>query len=177
MTCRITQIYRELGQTFVAPIGDNMLSSFTVRVHSDSPDTLFDIRIAGWDNASDIITGPILYSSSTQSAQPGDYMDFTVNPDLSLSAGTQYIAFIDNVEPNYYVTGLLTVAGDYRDDYSEGAFAFPPSEQIDSTWDVYTNGQDLSFGATFVPEPIAFDAIAAFVGLGLVRRPRRQVQI
>ena len=164
---------RLFGQTFVAPIEDDFLSIFTVRVHSDSPNTLFDIRVANWDNTNDVINGPILFASATQSAQPGGYTDFAVSPNLSLVAGGQYIAFIDNVEPNYFPTGHLTVGGDSNDDYSQGAFAFPSSEQIDSTWDVYANGQDLSFGATFVPEPLMFAAIGLSFLAATCRRPGR----
>jgi hypothetical protein len=159
---------RVLGQTLTAEAGDNMLDYFTIRLKGNSPATSFDFKVQAWDSVTDKRVGSPLYTSATQTVQPsGTFTDFTFTPNLTLTPGSTYIAYMDN--SNYAFNNGFVLGGNFSDPYTSGAFAFlslPSSE----TWIEYTNGQDVAFGARFVPEPSSL-ALTAF-GLLLMRRRR-----
>jgi len=123
------------GQTFTVPITDNILNSFSFILGPDfyggtAPMT-FAGYVAQWDGSK--ATGPILYTSGTQTYTGPGFTNYSFNTDnLSLTAGQQYVAFLS--ASNFFDgnTHLTYMAGTFSNPYSGGDFVY------------YNNGRDFS---------------------------------
>jgi hypothetical protein len=98
------------GQTFTAPGG--VLDSWTFYLQNEyvTPQN-FEFFVFGWNGSS--ATGPALYQSSLQTVTPSEtaYTPFTVNPNLALTAGQQYVMFINESGLNGSTDGFIAQGG------------------------------------------------------------------
>ena len=139
------------GQTFMAPAGGNFLQTFSFWLGDDanqnttnSSSLLFQAYVMQWDAASGHATGPALFTSSvvsgpTSFAQRYDF----ASPNVAMTAGTQYVAFLSASESFGAIT--QTEATAYMETsllgtYTGGAFVFTDngsdfSALTTTTWD------------------------------------------
>lgn len=165
------------GQTFTVG-ADNVMDSFTfwMEERSGAP-TEFGAYVMAWDGNK--ATGPVLFSTgmltTTNNGGAGGFEQFTINTGgLSLSSGSQYVAFFN--ASNYFdgVDGTSNMAGlSGANVYADGQFVFLNNgsnfgQVTTSNWnkDHQGAGSDLAFVMEFsgVPAP----SILALMGLGLV---------
>jgi hypothetical protein len=165
---RLSGSVHEYGQIFSAPMSETILSEFTVRgVMGGAPTTAFNFKVAAWDSSQNMLVAPILFTSA-QRQTLGTPADFTFSPNIPLSPGAQYLAFIDKAD--FSPNDPLSVAG--SDSYPDGAWAataYPIFQQ--QPWLASSTGQDLAFRAVFTPEP---SALVFAVGAALLLRRRPQ---
>ncbi len=160
------------GQTFTVPAGDTTLANFqlTMRSFRGTPGE-FRFYVANWSG--DRVLGSPLYQSPIV-LQPSDKngdVDYLFTPEVSLNAGTKYVAFISTSGlPG--TDGQSFLYGRVDNPYSGGGFVFT-SDPDPAIWtsDAWYTGieadRDMSFRATFVtavPEP---GAAALMMGIGL----------
>jgi hypothetical protein len=169
------------GQTFVAPA--SVLDSWTLGLNNQSGgDLFFDFNVMAWNGSS--ATGSVLYQSSVQD-DTGNQL-FTFNPDLALTVGDTYVAFInesglnDGASLDHYATqnGSNTASA------IGGDFVFlnngDDSTQLTSqSWSQFSVAQT-AYTATFGPSNSVPDAsptlmllVAALLSLGAIEAKRR----
>jgi hypothetical protein len=179
--------FSTVGQVFTVQAGFTQLDGFAFAgAHAAGGDVTFAVFLAEWDSANLRATGPILFAAGPATLTSSDGA-FTVLPvftgGLSLSAGTQYVAFL-NTSLFFNVVadaGKLGFIG--SDVYAGGgAVAFDSgadtSVLFTNTW--ATSADDLAFAASFspgasaVPEPSTYGlwAVASVAALVIARKRR-----
>jgi hypothetical protein len=177
------------GEVFTAPV-NGTLSAFTFTFVGPIPQ--FQAGIAEWNGPSTFTAGAgvsaIDYETGPQSGVADS--DFTFNPDLTVTAGTEYVAFITTFglplppfQPNGIVYSNPPTAGI---DYFVSNFGDPG----DASWEYDTDYNiDLTMNAHFttvgcsadirgacggVPEPAVWTMmLLGFGGAGAALRRRR----
>src|SRR5207249_6370384 len=118
----------------------------------------FSFFVMAWDTGTSRATGGILYQSGVF-ITPGQSVAFDVNvsPNVSLTSGNVYVAFINNsaLQASGPSGGLLQMASRSDDAYAGGSFVFQNSGtnfgSVTSTaWSVgFTTAADTAFHADF----------------------------
>lgn len=168
------------GQTFTAPGGE--LTSWTF-FDGDSTDHGAQLEIATWDGST---AGSPLYSSLTQSvAASGDWYSHTFSGiNLSLTAGTSYIAFLTVTgvsDPVSYIgfagSSSSPLGGEFRYNYSYGDPAGNGSGWYDYV--VPAMQYRATFGSGAVPEPASWALMLGGFGLvgSAMRSSRRKAAV
>lgn len=162
----------ELGEVFTAPVSGT-LSSLTLTFNG-VPQT-FEVGIGEWNGPSAWAPGygvtAIDYESGPQTAIPSG--DFTFNPDVAVTAGLQYVAFVTTfglTNPADGANGLVYSQTPTNGlDYIVYSFGDPNS----TPWAYNYNYQaDLQVTANFTtPNPCNVDHPQACVGAGGVPEP------
>jgi len=168
-----TQTY---GQTFLA-LGST-LKSYSFNLNNfGTTDQDFGFYVGSWSGSG---VGSILFSQSLSIAAGSGDLDFTLNPMLALTTGSEYIAFISTSDYSQRADSLISQAGS-NDSYSDGQFLYinngtDTSQWYGNNWSSWTVPQS-AFRATFatgsVPAPGA--VLPMVCGLiGLARRSRKR---
>jgi len=168
------------GQVFTAPGGT--LSSWTF-YDTDSSDNGARLVVAAWDGSKAV--GPELYSSLSQNVTAGSFFAHTYsNINLSLTAGTSYIAYLTVAGVDSPTSGN-SVAGSSSSPLG-GGFRYLNSGGQDplALGDVFWNSYyvpNMQYSATFngaVPEPASWALMLGGFGLvGGALRSRRKTAV
>ena len=166
------------GQVFTAPGGT--LSSWTF-YDTDSTDNGARLVVAAWDGSEPV--GPELYSSLSQNVTAGSFFAHTYsNINLSLTAGTSYIAYLTVAGVDSPTSGA-GVAGSSSSPLG-GGFRYLNSGGADpiglGAWNSYFV-PNMQYTATFngsVPEPASWALMLGGFGLvGGALRSRRKTAV
>ena len=181
------------GQSFTAPVGDNVLQSFSffLRDIGAGDQLLFQGYVSAWDVATNRLTGPLLYTSGIRNGPPagGGFTryDFATG-GTTLVGGQAYIAFL-SVSGHFGDIPVSDAATDWGylavDGYDGGRFWFQNS--LDDLSLLATNGwstlgaADLAFelqfdqgGPTVIPEPATVILLGTGMGILLLGVRRRK---
>jgi hypothetical protein len=100
------------GQSFTVPSTGNILDSWTFNLKTGGASPVnFQFDLMAWNGS--MATGSVLYQSSEQTVPTTDtsYTAFTVNPDLALTKGSQYVMFINESGLNTGSVGFVSLGG------------------------------------------------------------------
>jgi hypothetical protein len=163
------------GEFFTAPGG--ILQSFGFRAQSGSGGNV-DLVIAAWDGSEAV--GPALYTSAPIGYGGGTQSLGASGINLSLNAGTSYIAYLTVAGVAAPLSGVW-IAGANSDGGLGGGFRYLNSNGTDPltlsvAWNSY-NVSDMAYTATFapaVPEPETCGMMLAGLALlGVAARRKR----
>lgn len=172
------------GQTFTVPKNDNVLTNFTLyaaKASGQVDDVDFIFYVMEWDATSIKPVGYVLFKSPIQTIdrKPLELDSFTFTPQIALTPGLQYVAFVTDVEllDEIRSAGRLGfIHPPTFDAYSEGNFVIGNflegfSDVTTKTWtNTFFPESDLAFTANFassksVPES---SSIFGLLTLGVV---------
>jgi len=171
------------GQTFVAPNGDNTLTSatFYLELGSGSSPLNYAFRIFAWDGSRQV--GPALFDSGSLTLTSTTYQALTFAPNLGLTPDQQYVALFataglgnsDSQYANQQITG---------ERYAGGAFGFQRDDN-GAAWEATYPGQydalfTLNFGISAVPEPDTWALMLlgfGMIGLAVRRKRSRKAHL
>ncbi len=163
------------GQSFTVLPGDTVLNDYTLTVGSPPTinplsDFLFVSQVYAWNGSSTI--GSALFTSSVLTI-PDDYdTPITFFPDIAVTPGQQYIAFVTN-QPNGVAlsgSGYGYMLLDTLNNYSGGGFFYTSGnpDAASTTWSAPPTIPDAAFHADFssVPEPSSLVAWSGLCAMG-----------
>jgi hypothetical protein len=155
------------GEIFTA--AGNVLNDFTFTVAGNSYP--FVAQVYAWSGTG--ATGPALYTSGV-TALTATLTSYTFTPNLSLSSGSLYVAFVTNQPNGVSLGGSGTGYMAASNGGTGGTFEFVEGNPAVATWSVYpSNAQfhaDFS-NSTPVPEPVTLSLFGAGVAAaGFIRR-------
>ncbi len=135
------------GVIFTAPGAS--LDAFSLTVDSTGTNFPFVSQVYAWNGTTTV--GPALYTSGVQDTTT-TMTTYTWDPNLTLTTGDEYIAFVTN-QP--FGSGLGG-HGDGQMEAGNGPFEYAVGAPVGDIW--YTYGEGAEFQATFspsatVPEP------------------------
>jgi hypothetical protein len=156
------------GTVFTAP--QPVLDDFTVWV--DDADTSFPFvaQVYAWNGST--TTGPALYTSGVE-ATTGAITPYTFSPDIMLTTGDSYIAFVTNQPGGVSLGG----SGNGNMEASSGplTFLFAEGDPQGGSWFTYSTNAEFKADFSSVPEPAAWTLLlAGFGALGGALRTRRR---
>lgn len=171
-----TQTY---GQTFTVPAVDNQLTSFALTLSTTTGTVNFNFGIMAWDSANSRVTGSVLFSQGFSNTGVNT---LTIAPNLSLTSGNQYVAFISTLGVANPVTNSSRLNSSTGNPYSGGGFVYindagPFSNLSIVPWSAgFTD--DVAFRAVFTPGATVPDggsslALLSAAMLGLLACRRR----
>jgi hypothetical protein len=151
------------GQIFTAPVTDNNLDSWTFNLRKDGGNNCnFQFFVMGWNGST--ATGSILYQSATAVVTSTSFQAFTFLPNLTLTPGGSYVAFINESGLNGTTASSIQMQGSSANSYAGGDFRYLNNgdtfgQVSSSAWSTYSV-PDMTFTAVFssVPEPTTFIA-------------------
>jgi hypothetical protein len=162
-------VVETFGQVFMAPIGDNRLDSFRLRIDdraSAGGDNIeFYAYVMAWSGTSAL--GPVLYQSAYQSTSLApDYESFTFDTGgLDLVGGNSYIAFVSSSTAGDGVSG-----GGFMNlgsvPYSDGNyFLLNNGTNFAGVYTPWTSGgtSDLAFRAEFNTHAVSETGSSLFI--------------
>lgn len=166
------------GQTLTVPLGANILDNYTFELQYGSGSSVpFQLYIAQW-NGVDAVGAPI-YTSQVLDAPSAGAETYTVQTDLSVVSGQQYVVYISTSNEDRSSSGVFYEFGSYAP-YTGGGFVYENNGSDTSQW---TGGQwstwpvpESAFTANFstsnaTPAPAA--VVPMLTGLALRLRSRR----
>src|SRR5262249_17536700 len=134
------------GQSFTVMSGDSILNAYTLTVRTASGSTFpFVSQVYAWTGSA--TTGPALFTSGTLTTTATETA-YTFSPNIAVTPGQQYIAFVTN-QPNGMTlggTGSGGMSGNNMNPYSGGLFYYAMGTPSGSgnSWQPFQN-----FDATF----------------------------
>jgi len=165
------------GQIFTVPGGSTVLNDYTLTVRYFDTSFPFVSQLYAWNGTT--TTGPALFTSGTLNTAPTE-TPYTFTPNVGVTAGQQYIAFVTN-QPNGASlggSGYGDMAGTYGS-YSGGQFEYAGGNPQGGSWSpsAVPNAEfhaDFS-GAAAVPEPASLTllGIGAISAIGYAWRRRK----
>jgi hypothetical protein len=138
------------GVVFTAP--QAYLDDFSLTVDSADTNFPFESQVYAWNGTTTV--GPALYTSGVQDTTT-TMMTYTWDPDITLTTGDEYIAFVTN-QP---FGSTLGGSGDGQIAAGSGLFEFAEGAPAGGFWQTYTENAEFQadFSATApssaVPEP------------------------
>lgn len=168
------------GQTFTAPSA-NVLNDWTFYLENQGgPAQNFEFFVMAWNGAE--ATGPVLYQSALQTvgASQNTFKAYTVDPNLTLSAGQQYVMFINESGLNGAVNGQVAMGGNNNASPLGGSFEYLNNgdnfSQVTSTpwstWSVAETAYLADFSDSAVPDA-GSSIFLLSCGLGALAAMRR----
>jgi hypothetical protein len=186
-----TYSYPTWGQVVTVPSVDTRLTSFTFELISQDlsrPDQPFGAYVQSWDETTSRPTGPVLFSQYLSTGPSLTWTAFTINTDLTLSAGSKVLLYFSTL-------GLAHPANDfgfawamtwetysggntYLSLYGMGATQLGSVDNLTTqTWWGHPAGADSAFTAQFdtaAPEPSSIFSVAGGTVLLLLGWRRRR---
>lgn len=172
-----------IGQTFIAGAAHTVLENFSFHLRfEEGADVGFRGYVSEWDGEK--LTGPLLFESTPQTLFSGanTFQPFVFDTEfLSLTPGTQYVAFLSASNDFDSVAGYAGLAAPVQQDSFAGgnlvlALNADNFGALSSDPWIEIFGLDLVFTMNFeggaVPEPATYGVIAA-VALLLLAGARR----
>ncbi len=163
-----------VGQVFTVAAGYTQLDAYAFGIaHLSGSDVTFASFLTEWDPLLQRVTGPLLFGVGpfTLTANTVGYVPLVINTGgLTLTAGTQYVAFLNTSLFFDGITDTAQLAFVGGDVYAGGgAVALDNGGDLSvlgtTTW--VTSTADLAFAASFspgltaVPEPSTYGVIGA----------------
>jgi hypothetical protein len=185
------------GQTFIAPLVDNILEDFTFFITGNTVTWQYKAMVFAWSGpmtgSGGQAVGPALYSSPSRTlVGTSAFQSVTENTGgVALTPGGQYVALFTVSDPVDYAAtngvgswGLLNF-GTHGSNNGGGGFVFYNNgnnfgDLNTTTWDTFGDFGDAAWVANFrsgnpVPEPGTAALFAgALLGGGLLVRSRRR---
>jgi|GEM_PF-1047404 len=185
------------GQTFIAPV-DMLMTDFTFQINAAQGINLqFRGEVYSWTGSllgggGGQATGASLYTSaSTLLSGNGAFQAVTMNPNIMLTPGSQYVALLTVSDPTDYAatTGISSWGINLFSRVANsggGGFVYynngnNPGALNSSTWDNFEDFGDLAWRANFVgggaavPEPGSVALlVGGMVSGGILLRRRRK---
>ena len=172
-----------VGQTFTMPAAENTLDSFTFRLLNTSPTLQFSAYIMAWDSGAGHATGPVLFSQGFSGLPASGPLTF--NPNLVLTPGQQYVAFLSTSQTGYSGPDKSSLGNGTGNFYSGGQYVMldnggNPNLWTSTSWGS-SAGYDTAFAMTFsnsaisvVPEPMTcLGVVGGLASLGAYLRRRK----
>jgi hypothetical protein len=100
------------GQSFTVPATGNILDSWTFDLKNGGASPVnFEFFLMAWNGS--MATGSVLFQSSEMAVPTSDtsYAAFTVDPDVALTKGSQYVMFINESGLNLTSVGFVSLGG------------------------------------------------------------------
>jgi hypothetical protein len=140
------------GQTFALPAGDGVLTSWTFSLEETSSAYPIQFGVGLWDTANSRMAAAPFYLSSPIDTVVGDAA-YTFLPNLTLTPGQEYVAFLTITNTPGVGTSQMPLAGNNL--YTGGSFFFlnngtDPSLWTTQGWQTFTDS-DAAFTAQFDP--------------------------
>jgi hypothetical protein len=181
------------GQTITVG-ADTRLTNFTFQMRTERfpGPSVFAGYVMQWDSVNNRATGPVLFTSSTQSRSAGDadFSPVSINPNINLVSGLQYVLFLS-------ASNFFDTIGDQADFgwidsgsvYGSGQFVFQNNgstfgDLSSQTWSSF-GGLDLAFSANLerldpaapAPAGLALAGIGSICCVFFARRRSKKVQV
>lgn len=143
------------GQTVTVPSGDGFLSSFSFQINDQGTAFPFQAAVYAWDAANSRAMGTALYlSAPVTTAGANAYVRFTFTPNVTLTAGQQYVLMATTSYNQTPPTGVAARWGALTNDttYPGGQFVFINNGTNTAAWTTLTwsnIAEDLAFTAVF----------------------------
>jgi|GEM_PF-1036665 len=164
-----------IGQTFVVPVGQTAISSFSIRMAAVPATVVFRGELMAWDTVNDRATGAVLYQSADVSTSGATVQDinFTIPGGATVVPGQTYVIIATTVNS----VGPPSDHGDVS--YSTGdplpgvsaVYLNAPNVQANfttATWDTTLSPKDLGVTVNFVPAaPTAVPTLTEWAMIGL----------
>jgi hypothetical protein len=162
------------GDIFTAP--GSVLNDFTFTAAGESYP--FVAQVYAWNGTG--ATGPALYTSGLNTLT-ATLTAYTFTPNITLTVGNAYVAFITNQPNNVSLGGSGTGYIAASDGGTGGIFEFAEGDpSLGTTWQTYPSTAqfhaDFSGAVTPVPEPISLSLFGAgLAGAAFMRRRKAKV--
>lgn len=183
------------GQTFIAPV-DMLMTDFTFEVNAERGiDLQFRGEVYSWTGSlfggggGQAIGAPLYTSASMMLSGNGAFQAVTVNPNIMLTPGSQYVALLTVSDPADYAattgTSIWGRLGGHDPSNGGGGFVFynngnNPALINSSVWDNFSDFGDSAWRANFaggaaVPEPGSMALlVGGLISGGMFVRRRRK---
>ena len=154
------------GVIFTAP--EAVLDDFSLTVDSTDTNFPFVSQVYAWNGTTTV--GPALYTSGVQNTTL-TMTTYTWIPDITLTTGDEYIAFVTNQPFGVSLGG----SGDGAMEAGNGPFEFAVGAPAGGSWSTFVENAEFQadFSASSVPEPSSILMLGTCVlglGAGLKRK-------
>jgi hypothetical protein len=155
------------GEIFTVPGSSTVLNDYTLTVASDSSFP-FVSQLYAWNGTTTI--GPALFTSDVLTTT-STLTSYTFNPDISVTAGNQYIAFVTN-QPNGVSLGGsgLGIMAQTNSSFPGAGFAFAEGNPAGGSWFPFGTINE-QFHADFSspsPAPVPSTLLMSLILFGMV---------
>jgi hypothetical protein len=173
------------GQSFTVAAGDTQLTSFSMFLNGTGASLTFRGYLAAWDGAK---ATSLLYTSADTTISSGaGNQEFTFTPNIAVTPGSQYIAFlsISQLAAQPASTYTMPIRFGLSDILPGGGFFFQNNgtdfaSLFANNWSGFGESNDVAFKATFaaVPEPATWAMMIGGFGLaGMAARRRAKATV
>lgn len=177
------------GQTFTAGAGDASISDFSMFLNGSSASLTFRGYIATWTGTQ---AGTLLYTSGDTTISSADpFQEFAFSPNLAVTAGQQYVAFLSISELGVQPSSIYSMPVSGGNAIADGGFVYFNNrlnfgDLFTQAWtDNHATGYDAVIKVNFsalpagVPEPATWAMMIGGFGLvgGAMRRRKTRVTV